>query len=79
MNNNEQKEKITIAYLMNPDPVFFNELDHKLIAALKEKGADVVQVNLSEIHIRFTADGVKYFNNETEIHPDGLLCYGYMR
>lgn len=36
---------------MNPDPVFFQELDHKLIKHLRELGADVKQIELKDLHI----------------------------
>lgn len=36
------KSKIQIAYLLNPDPVFFNELDFKLIGMFEKQGASVI-------------------------------------
>lgn len=58
MDNFSTKYPIKVAYILNPDPVFFNELDYKLIDHLKEMGAEVTTCNLEKLHIQMTSSGV---------------------
>lgn len=39
-----EKRTLKIGYMVNPDPVFFNELDYKLIDELKELGAEIIEI-----------------------------------
>lgn len=40
--------------MVNPNPVFFNDLDYRIIDELKKQGADVVLITFEDIYLKFT-------------------------
>ncbi|EGR29719.1 ribosomal protein s6 modification protein, putative [Ichthyophthirius multifiliis] len=72
-------KKIKIAYLVNPDPVFFNELDQKIIDLLENKGAIVTKVDLNTLYIQLDSRNIEFFNNGKLLDFDAFYSYGYMR
>ncbi|CDW76202.1 ribosomal protein s6 modification protein [Stylonychia lemnae] len=70
---------ITVGYLLNPDPIFYNELDFYFINALQNNGLKVIQLQLKEISIKASKEGIQIFNAKEKLQKlDGFLSYGYM-
>lgn len=63
---------------MNPDPVFFNELDHKLIENIKAQGAEVIECTIDKIYVEMLSTGIQIYYDSKLLEVDGMLCYGYM-
>ena len=45
--NSQDKQKLKVGYLINPDPVFYNELDYKIIEELRKIDVEVFEIHLS--------------------------------
>ncbi|KAL4441678.1 hypothetical protein ABPG74_008675 [Tetrahymena malaccensis] len=73
-----EKKCFKIGYLLNPDPVFFSELDYKLIEELKELGADVVELNFEDIYFKFSSEKIELYFKNKPLQLDGFMSYGYM-
>lgn len=63
--------------MKNPDPVFYNDLDDKIIDEIKDLGAEVVMISFEDIFFKFT-DKIEIFQNSAPLDVDGFLLYGYM-
>ncbi|KAL4441677.1 hypothetical protein ABPG74_008674 [Tetrahymena malaccensis] len=73
-----EKKQLKIGYMVNPDPVFFNELDYKLIDELKELGAEIVMINFDDIYFKFTSEKIELYFKSQPLQLDGFMSYGYM-
>lgn len=69
---------LKIAYLNNPDPVFFSDLEKRLQEDLRKLGATVLPFNLLDISVESNTSGIKFYNNKELFEFDALLNYGYM-
>lgn len=49
--------------MLNPDPVFFNELDGKIIGELKQLGAEIIEIDFDNIYFKFSDKIEFYFKN----------------
>ena len=47
---NSENEKVVIGYMMNPDKVYYNEMDDEIIRNLESKGATVQRFFIEEIY-----------------------------
>lgn len=75
------KDLIHIAYMMNPDKIFYNTMDDEIISKLRAQGALVTKVYIEDIYFHIS----NHNNNENTIYIkdqkliiDGFLSYGYM-
>lgn len=73
-------EKLRIAYLNNPDPVFFNELDKKLQDLFTGLGAIVTPFELDDINFKIQTNKISFFlgDSKDEFEFDAFMFYGYM-
>ena len=74
----DQNKPLRIAYLKNPDPVFFSELEVRLQNELTKLGATVLPFDLEEISIDVSQNNIKFYVNKEAFEFDALLNYGYM-
>jgi glutathione synthase/RimK-type ligase-like ATP-grasp enzyme len=76
MSNNPVK----IAYMNNPDPVFFNKLDKVLADNLKSLGAEVIQFELKDIYFKMNPGKISFYlkDQNDEFVFDGFMFYGHM-
>ena len=68
---------IFIGYLINPDIVFFSELDHIICNYLRNEGAEVLQFTMDDIQIKASKTGLDIHINNKLMNFDGFLSYGY--
>jgi len=73
-----ENKSIRVAYLKNPDPVFFSELEVKLQDLLKQQGAIVLPFTLTDISIDISKEKINFFVNKELFEFDAILNYGYM-
>ena len=53
MVDNKSSDKVRIAFLLNPDPVFSSDkLDNRLIELLRAKGAEVIEIQLEDLFFK---------------------------
>ena len=71
-------KNLTIGYLLNPDKVFYNEMDFVIIKNLENFGATVEPFNLEEIYYSMNKEGLEVFIKGKKVNWDGFLSYGYM-
>jgi ribosomal protein S6--L-glutamate ligase len=80
----EKKKKIitdysnlTIGYMLNPDKVFYNEIDFEIIKNLENLGAKVEMFNLEEVYFSMKKDEIEVFIKNEKVNWKGFLSYGY--
>ncbi|CAD8059919.1 unnamed protein product [Paramecium primaurelia] len=66
-----------VLYMINPDPIFYAEMDDLIINQLTQQNAQVQRVNLQDISFTVGNEFKFYINNEL-IDFDAFLAYGYM-
>lgn len=78
-------DKPHIAYMLNPDKVFFNNMDFEIIKRIEEQGAIITQVKLEDINFLIPNEKENSSNpiyqmyiKDQPIKIDGFLSYGYM-
>jgi len=76
----QSQSQLRVAYLNNPDPVFFNELDTKLQENLISQGAIVIPFQLDDISIKIQTSQIKFYlkDSNEEFQFDAFISYGYM-
>jgi glutathione synthase/RimK-type ligase-like ATP-grasp enzyme len=73
------KENFKIAYLKNPDPVFFSQLEVRLQEELKKQGAEVIPFDLLDISIECSTEkGIHFYLKKELFEFDAVINYGYM-
>jgi ribosomal protein S6--L-glutamate ligase len=76
---NSEKSKVLIGYMMNPDKVYYNEMDDEIIRNLESNGAEVHRFNIEDIHIFVNkSTGIEIYVKNEKVIWDGFLSYGYM-
>lgn len=73
--------KPVIAYMMNPDKVFYNSMDDEIVANLMNQGASVIKVQLEDINFNVSNkndNSYTLFIKDKPLIIDGFLSYGYM-
>lgn len=74
-----EKSKVLIGYMMNPDKVYYTEMDDVIIRNLEFNGAEVQRFNIEDIHIFVNKlSGIEIFLKNEKVIWDGFLSYGYM-
>jgi ribosomal protein S6--L-glutamate ligase len=68
---------ILIGYLVNPDIVFFSELDQIICNYLRNEGAEIIQFTIDDIQIKASKTGLDIFIKNNIVNLDGFLSYGY--
>jgi len=69
---------VVIGYMMNPDKVFYSEMDDVIIKYLESAGAKVERCQLEDIHFAIGTGRIEVHVNERRVSWDGFLSYGYM-
>lgn len=78
-NYNQEFTNLTIGYMINPDKVYYNEMDDVIIKHFLERGAKVEPFNIDEIHFSISnTNGIEVFIKNLKVNWDGFLSYGYM-
>jgi ribosomal protein S6--L-glutamate ligase len=71
--------KLKIGYMINPDKVYYNQMDEEIIRNLESQGAEVLQFHIEEIYISINSEtGIEIFIKNNKVQLDGFLSYGYM-
>ena len=71
--------KLRVAYLNNPDPVYYNELDGRLQRHLADLGLEVIPFSLEDLSIKMTSENGVVFHLKGHLFEfDGLFNYGHM-
>ena len=66
--SDSKKDKLVVAFLKNPDPIFFTELDGKLQKQLEEAGVEVVHIDINSISIKMSHQNqVQFFMDKEEL------------
>ena len=73
----DENKKVHIAYMVNPDKVFYSMMDDKIISHLENEGAKVTKVSLEDISFLIT-DKIQFLSNNEILEIDGFLSYGHM-
>lgn len=70
---------LTLAYMLNPDKIFYDEMDYKIIHKFEELGCTIVSFEIQDIHFKMSqTNGTEIFIKNKIIKFDGFLSYGYM-
>ena len=79
MVDNKSSDKVRIAFLLNPDPVFSSDkLDNRLIELLRAKGAEVIEIQLEDLFFKVSGTEMQLINKDKPLYIDGMLNYGHM-
>lgn len=72
------KTTLNIAYLSNPDKVYYSEMDDEIISRLTALGANIINISIDDISFAVHKGEIDILikNIKTELH--GFLSYGYM-
>lgn len=74
----DRNKKLVIGYLINPDKVFFDTLDDKIIQELEENDAIVKRLTLEGINFKVNSEGIEIYHKNRKLELDGFLNYGFM-
>ena len=73
------KRPIRIAYLMNPDKIFYNEIDYVICNYLRNEGAEIIPFTYQDFYFKSSSNGIDLYINNKITELDGFLSYGYRR
>ncbi len=73
-----ENHTLRVAYLKNPDPVFFSDLEVRLQSELTKIGAKVLPFSLEELSVEVYQGKINFYINKELFEFDALLNYGYM-
>lgn len=73
-----EDKSLKVAYLTNPDPVFYSDLELRLQDELRKIGATVLPFDLLDISITVSKDNILFYLKKELFEFDALLNYGYM-
>ncbi|XP_002164646.3 probable alpha-L-glutamate ligase [Hydra vulgaris] len=71
------KRPIKIAYLLNPDKIFYNEIDDVICNYLRNEGAEVIPFTYQNFYFKGSKNGIDLYIDNKVIDLDGFLSYGY--
>ena len=69
---------VCIGYMLNPDMVFYNELDQVICNFLQNEGAQVVQFRCDQVRVKASSQGgLEFYIDDYPAQFDAFLSYGY--
>ncbi|XP_047127801.2 uncharacterized protein LOC124808644 isoform X1 [Hydra vulgaris] len=71
------KRPLKIAYLLNPDKIFYNEIDYVICNYLRNEGAEVIPFTYNDFFFKAHSNGIDLYINNEATELDGFLSYGY--
>ena len=69
--------KLKIAYMINPDKVYYGTMDDEIIQYLEKCNSEVTKVYISDLSFRLE-NNIRFQNKGEDLEIDAFISYGYM-
>ncbi|CAD8142520.1 unnamed protein product [Paramecium pentaurelia] len=70
-------EKITILFMINPDPIFYGMMDQLIIETFQKLKVNLIITELEELSV-IIGNEISFLRKGEQIQFDAFLAYGYM-